>query len=59
MDYYGLSPRFKLNRSLNQAEREYQLKQHQAIDLNGQSLVPDMKVISINSGYLEMVDKYY
>ena len=59
MDYYGLSPRFKLNRSLNQAEREYQLKQHEAIDLNGQSLVPDIKVISINSGYLEMVDKYY
>ena len=59
MDYYGLFPKFKFNRPLNQQEREFQLKQNAVTELNGQSLVPDMKVISINSSYLEMVDKYY
>ncbi len=59
MDYYGLFPRFKYNRLLNNQEREYQLKQNTATALDDQSQVPDMKVISINSGYLEMVDKYY
>lgn len=26
MDYYGLFPKFKLNRSLNDEEREHQLR---------------------------------
>ncbi|MCA4825793.1 MAG: hypothetical protein KJJ56_20725, partial [Serratia rubidaea] len=59
MDYYGLFPKFKLNRPLNQEERAYQLHQRQPVDLAGQSMVPDIKVIAINSHYLEMVDKYY
>ncbi|MCA4825792.1 MAG: hypothetical protein KJJ56_20720 [Serratia rubidaea] len=59
MDYYGLFPKFKLNRPLNQEERAYQLHQRQPVELAGQSLVPDAKVISINSHYLELVDKYF
>jgi hypothetical protein len=59
MDNYGLFPKFRLNRPLNEDEKKYQLKQHQASDLAGQTLVPDVKVIRINSGYLELVDKYY
>ena len=59
MDYYGLLPRFKLNRPLNDIEIKYQLKQRVCIDLNGQTLVPDAKIISINSHYLELVDKYF
>ncbi|MDN2614007.1 hypothetical protein OB912_02495 [Enterobacter kobei] len=59
MDYYGLFPKFKLNRSLSDEERTHQLKQHQATELDGESLVPDMKVITLNSHYLELVDKYY
>ena len=41
MDYYGLFPKFKLNRELNDEEIKHQLKQHQLIKLDGQSLVPD------------------
>lgn len=59
MDYYGLFPKFKLNRLLNNAEREYQLHQDCAVDLNDQSVIPDAKVISINSHCLELADKYY
>ncbi|MHA7848452.1 DUF6708 domain-containing protein [Serratia sp. D1N4] len=59
MDYYGLFPKFKINRPLNDSEREQQLKQSQSIDLEGQSIITDNKVISINSSYLELVDKYY
>ncbi|SQJ22639.1 Uncharacterised protein [Serratia rubidaea] len=59
MDYYGLFPKFKLNRPLNQEERAYQLHQRQPVDLAGQSVVSDIKVITINSHYLELVDKYY
>ncbi|WP_155616778.1 hypothetical protein [Enterobacter asburiae] len=57
MDYYGLFPKFKLHRSLSDEERTHQLKQHQATELDGQTLVPDMKVITLNSHYLELVDK--
>ncbi|MHA7848455.1 DUF6708 domain-containing protein [Serratia sp. D1N4] len=59
MDYYGLFPKFKLNRLLSDEERKYQLKQRQSVNIEGQSIVPDNKVISINSYYLELVDKYY
>ncbi|MFY9994562.1 MAG: DUF6708 domain-containing protein [Leclercia sp.] len=59
MDYYGLLPKFKLNRSLSDVEREYQLKQMNVTELNGQSIVPDAKIISVNSHYLELVDKYF
>ncbi|QBM22767.1 hypothetical protein E1B03_10065 [Citrobacter arsenatis] len=59
MDYYGLFPKFKLNRPLNQVEWEYNLNIKQKINLNGQPVVPDAKVISMNSQYLEVVDKYY
>ncbi|MBD8165634.1 hypothetical protein IFU24_22625, partial [Erwinia persicina] len=59
MDYYGLLPKFKFNRPLSYIEREYQLKQNSISELNGQSIVPDAKVISVNSHYLELVDKYY
>ena len=59
MDYYGLFPKFKFNRYLNDEELKYQLKQHKATELDGQSVVPDMKVITLSSHYLELVDKYY
>lgn len=59
MDYFGLIPKFKFNRVLSDIEIKYQLKQGVFIDLNGQSLVPDAKIISVNSHYLELVDKYY
>lgn len=59
MDYYGLFPKFKLNRPLSEVEMECQLKQHCAIELNGQSIISDAKIISVNSHFLELVDKYY
>ena len=59
MDYYGLFPKFKLNRSLGDEERKYQLKQHQPAKLDEQSIAPDMEVIALNSCYLELIDKYY
>lgn len=59
MDYYGLFPKFKFNRYLNDEELKYQLKQHKATELDGQSVVPDMKVITLSSHYLELVDKYF
>ncbi|WP_156292771.1 DUF6708 domain-containing protein [Serratia oryzae] len=59
MDYYGLFPKFKLNRPLAEGEKEHQLKQGRYIDLGTQSIIPDNKVISISSSYLELVDKYY
>jgi hypothetical protein len=58
MDYYGLFPKFKLNRSLSDEERTHQLKQHRTTELDGQSLVTDMKVITLNS-LSGVVDKYY
>ena len=59
MDYYGLFPKFKFNRPLKPDEKKNQLKQNKKIDLDGQSLVPDLKVIAMNSHCLELVDKYY
>jgi len=59
MDYYGLFPKFKFNRSLNVDEKNHQLKVEQRVDLNGQSMVPDLKLISFDSQFLELVDKYY
>ncbi|MBS3045812.1 DUF6708 domain-containing protein [Enterobacter mori] len=59
MDYYGLIPKFKFNRPLSDIEREYQLKQNNMIELNSQSIMPDAKIISVNSHFLEVVDKYY
>ncbi|KEY58773.1 DUF6708 domain-containing protein [Serratia sp. DD3] len=59
MDYYGLFPKFKFNRSLNEQERQYQLKQHEQIDLKNQSLASEASVITLNTNYMELVDKYY
>jgi len=59
MDYYGLFPKFKFNRPLKADEKKNQLKQNEKIDLDGQSVVPDLKVIAMNSHCLELVDKYY
>jgi len=59
MDYYGLFPKFKFNRPLKADEKKYQLKQNKKIDLDGQSVMPDLKVIAMNSHCLELVDKYY
>ncbi|MBG3131933.1 hypothetical protein I4674_19425 [Proteus mirabilis] len=59
MDYYGLHPKFKLNRPLNNEEIAGKLDQNSRIDLENEELIPDVKVIAINSHYLEMVDKYY
>ncbi|WNN43189.1 DUF6708 domain-containing protein [Winslowiella toletana] len=59
MDYYGLFPKFKFNRPLKPDEKKNQLKQNEKIDLDGQSVMPDVKVIAMNSHCLELVDKYY
>ncbi|MEQ4639306.1 hypothetical protein AB7Y49_16655, partial [Providencia vermicola] len=59
MDIYGLFPQFKLNRPLNARERATQLEQKVRLDFETDQLMPDLKVIEINSHYLEMVDKYY
>ena len=60
MDYYGLYPKYKINRPLNGEERKHQLYQSRQHELNNnKSLVSDGSVIKINSTYMEVVDKYY
>lgn len=59
MDSYGLLQKFKLNRPLNNEEIAGKLDQNSRIDLENEELIPDVKVIAINSHYLEMVDKYF
>ncbi|HGN1279896.1 TPA: DUF6708 domain-containing protein [Proteus mirabilis] len=59
MDIYGLFPQFKLNRPLNDRERATQLDQRVRLDFEPDQLMPDLKVIEMNSHYLETVDKYY
>ncbi|MBG3131867.1 hypothetical protein I4674_19045 [Proteus mirabilis] len=59
MDSYGLLQKFKLNRPLNNEEIAGKLDQNCRIDLENEELIPDVKVIAVNSHYLEMVDKYY
>ncbi|MBQ0214017.1 hypothetical protein KAH51_11180, partial [Proteus vulgaris] len=59
MDSYGLLQKFKLNRLLNNEEIAGRLDQNSRIDITNEELIPDIKVIAINSHYLEMVDKYY
>ena len=59
MDTYGLHPKFKLNRPLDERELAGKLDQNTRIELEGNQLIPDLKVIEINSNYLEMVDKFY
>jgi hypothetical protein len=60
MDYYGLYPKFKINRPLNESERNDQLHQKEPSYLtNEKSIISDASVIKMNSTYLEMVDKYY
>ncbi|MEX6210653.1 hypothetical protein AB6G58_12955 [Providencia huaxiensis] len=59
MDIYGLFPQFKLNRPLNERERATQLNQKVRLNFETDQLMPDLKVIEMNSHYLEMVDKYY
>ncbi|QIF93427.1 DUF6708 domain-containing protein [Proteus vulgaris] len=59
MDSYGLLQKFKLHRPLNNEEIAGRLDQNDRIDITNEELIPDIKVIAINSYYLEMVDKYY
>jgi hypothetical protein len=59
MDCYGLFPRFKCNRKLILDEKDNELMKKQRIELDEKELAPDITVISINSNYLELVDKYY
>ncbi|EPL9572480.1 DUF6708 domain-containing protein [Providencia rettgeri] len=59
MDYYGLLPKFQLNRPLNDNELAGKLEQTERLDFNTEQLMPDLKVIAINSNYLEMTDKFY
>ncbi|MDR3431143.1 MAG: hypothetical protein P4L95_04420 [Rouxiella aceris] len=59
MDCYGLFPRFKLNRKLSQDEKNNELIKNQRMELDGKELAPDIAVISINSHFMELVDKYY
>jgi hypothetical protein len=60
MDYYGLYPKFKINRPLNESERNDQLHQKEPSYLTDQQIIiSDASVVKMNSTYLEMVDKYY
>ncbi|WP_273827927.1 DUF6708 domain-containing protein [Providencia rettgeri] len=59
MDYYGLFPQFKMNRSLNESEITGKLEQTVRLDFETEHLMPDLKVIEMNSSYLEMTDKFY
>ncbi|MDR3104217.1 MAG: hypothetical protein LBU96_07165 [Yokenella regensburgei] len=60
MDYYGLYPKYKMNRPLNDEEKKHQLYQSQPVELKSDDeLVSDASVIKINSTYMEVVDKYY
>nr|ELR5170763.1 hypothetical protein [Providencia rettgeri] len=59
MDYYGLFPQFKINRPLNESEFSRKLEQKIRVNIDTKQLMPDLKVITINSNYLEMVDKFY
>lgn len=59
MDYYGLFPHFKVNRPLNNSEIDGKLAQEVRLDVETEHLMPDLKVIEMNSLYLDMVDKFY
>ena len=60
MDYYGLYPKFKVNRPLNEKEKSYQLHQKKCVKLTDEkTIISDVSVIKVNSTYLEVVDKYY
>ncbi|MCA4823751.1 MAG: hypothetical protein KJJ56_10150 [Serratia rubidaea] len=61
MDYDGLMIKYKNRASpvLVADELNYQLYQHQAIDLNGRGVMDDAAVIHFSSGYMEIVDKWY
>lgn len=60
MDYYGLYPKYKINRPLNDKERKCQLCQNNSVELkSNDKLISDISVIKINSVYLEVVDKYF
>lgn len=60
MDYYGLYPKYKMNRPINDEEKKYQLYQNRPVELkSNKELVSDASVIKINSTYMEVVDKYY
>jgi len=60
MDYYGLYPKYKTNRPLNDEEKKNQLIQADPIMLkNNREMVSDASVVRINSIYLELIDKYY
>ncbi|WP_265716115.1 DUF6708 domain-containing protein, partial [Providencia rustigianii] len=50
---------FKINRPLNESEFTGKLEQKTRINIDTKQLMPDLKVITINSNYLEMVDKFY
>nr|WP_302444145.1 hypothetical protein [Hafnia alvei] len=61
MDYDGLIINYKWRgqQTLTQDERDHQLKQGVALDLNSQRIADDLSVIRLTSGYMELVDKYY
>ncbi|MCY0803620.1 hypothetical protein N0398_21635 [Providencia rettgeri] len=59
MDYYGLFPQFKINRPLNESEFSGKLEQKTRVNIDTKQLMPDLKVITLNSKYLEIVDKFY
>lgn len=61
MDYDGLIINYKWRgqQTLTQDERDHQLKQDLALDLNSQRIADDLSVVRLTSGYMELVDKYY
>ncbi|CAK9886293.1 MAG: hypothetical protein XXXJIFNMEKO3_02721 [Candidatus Erwinia impunctatus] len=59
MNFYGIFQKYKLNRPLNAQERACQLHQNESVDFLGGGVENDTTVISVNSKYLELVDKFY
>ncbi|WP_148043955.1 DUF6708 domain-containing protein [Massilia aurea] len=56
MNYFGLFPRYQVNRPLSKAELNNQLAQKEKLDIEPYS---NLCVIKMNSTFLESVDKWY
>jgi hypothetical protein len=56
MDFAGLVGKFKVNRQLTEQEKKQQLYQNKRIDIEPHY---QLSVITMNSTYLESVDKWY
>ena len=56
MNYFGLVPRYRINRQLSQEELKHRLAQNKRLDIDP---LYQLCVIKMNSTFLESVDKWY